>query len=554
MIKWPHCLSRDWRREPRSFSADGCDWGGIEDIEERPCLQGGGMIEYLFPCDRQRSFWDGVSAISIAQEESMLAQTPVHLPFQRRPMLQAGALSLLGLGAGHLAELRGADVRRIAPGSGRAKAVVMIFLSGGLTQHDSFDPKPDAPAEIRGEFDSISTATPGVAICEHLPMLGACSHLWGQVRSLTSPHNGHSEGHMSLLSGRSMLPPGFNGSKPQSSDWPSIASVVKDAIAGRNNNLPPAVVLPERLVHREGRVIPGQFGGLMGAHRDPWFIEASPFNATSYGAYPDYEFHFVRGRERNPKLAFEAPSLSLPQGLSRQRLADRNGLRELLEVQRQSLDRAASEGAFDRSRQSALSLLTDAAVQKAFDVHAVAEEVQLRYGKNAFGWSLLMARNLVEAGVNLVQVNLGNDETWDTHDNNFPLLKDCLLPPMDQSVAAFLEDLHQSGLLQETLVVMFGEMGRTPKVQVQNRSPGAKAGRDHWGAVQTVLAAGAGVPGGVVVGASDRNGAYPAADPQRPENLAATIYSSLGIPQTAAWHDEVNRPHQIYHGEPIRFA
>jgi uncharacterized protein (DUF1501 family) len=165
-----------------------------------------------------------------------------------------------------------------------------------------------------------------------------------------------------------------------------------------------------------------------------------------------------------------------------------------------------------------------------------------------------MARQLVEARVNLVQVNLGNDETWDTHDNNFPLLKDCLLPPMDQAVSAFLEDLQERGLLGETLVVMFGEMGRTPKVQAQNRSPGAKPGRDHWGAVQTVLAAGGGVPGGMVVGASDKNGAYPAADPQRPENLAATLYSALGIPGTAAWLDEVNRPHQIYSGDPIRFG
>jgi hypothetical protein len=484
----------------------------------------------------------------------MRPSNPAHLPLRRRPWIQAGALGLLGLGTNHLAELRGAEVRRIAPGSGQAKSVVIIFLSGGLTQHDSFDPKPDAPAEIRGEFGSIATATPGVAICEHLPLLGARSQLWSQVRSLTSPFDGHSEGHMALLSGRSLLPPGFSGSKPQRTDWPSIASVVGDAVVPGNNNLPPAVVLPERLVHREGRIIPGQFGGLMGPHRDPWFIEASPFNSTSYGAYPDYEFHFVRGRERNPKLVFQAPNLSLPQGLSRQRLADRNGLRQILETQRRELDEAASTGVFDRSRQSALSLLTDSTVQRAFDVHAVDDAVQRKYGKNAFGWSLLMARQLVEARVNLVQVNLGNDETWDTHDNNFPLLKDCLLPPMDQAVSAFLEDLHQRGLLRETLVVMFGEMGRTPKVQAQNRSPGAKPGRDHWGAVQTVLAAGGGVPGGVVVGSSDKNGAYPAADPQRPENLAATIYSALGIPDTAAWLDEVNRPHHIYHGDPIRFG
>jgi uncharacterized protein (DUF1501 family) len=186
-------------------------------------------------------------------------------------------------------------------------------------------------------------------------------------------------------------------------------------------------------------------------------------------------------------------------------------------------------------------------------VHNADPKVLDRYGRNAFGWSLLMARQLVEAGVTLIQVNLGNNESWDTHDNNFPLLRDCLLPPTDQGISALLDDLQTRGLLDETLVVMCGEMGRTPKVHALNRSPGAKPGRDHWGAVQTVMIAGGGVPGGVVVGASDRDGAYPAADPQRPENLAATIYHALGIPDTAVWKDEVDRPHHIYHGEPIRF-
>jgi uncharacterized protein (DUF1501 family) len=161
-----------------------------------------------------------------------------------------------------------------------------------------------------------------------------------------------------------------------------------------------------------------------------------------------------------------------------------------------------------------------------------------------------MARRLVEAGVNLVQVNLGNDETWDTHGEAFPHLKDKLLPPMDRAVSVLLDDLHDSGLLDETLIVMAGEFGRTPKVtQLPNvyRGPG----RDHWGAVQTVFFAGGGVKGGQVIGASDRIGAYPAANPQTPENMAATIYSSLGIPATAVWHDEANRPHNIYHGEPI---
>ena len=476
---------------------------------------------------------------------------PQHSPISRRTMLQAGSVGLLGLGMNHVTALRAADVISQVPRGGTAKSVIFVFLSGGLTQHDSFDPKPDAPADIRGEFSPIATQTPGVFVCEHLPMLAARSQNWSLIRSLTTPYNEHSQGHTSILTGRTPMPLGYNPVKPQSSDWPSIASIVGDAVPKRNNNLPPAVVLPERLIHNTGRTLPGQFGGLMGSQRDPWFIEASPYNSKSYGAYPDYEFHFVRGRERNHELKFQSPNLSLPEGLSRSRLTDRESLRSLLDLQRQDLERAAATASFDRHRQSAISLLTDSSVQRAFDVHNADPATLDRYGRNAFGWSLLMARQLVQAGVNLVQVNLGNNEAWDTHDNNFPLLRDCLLPPTDKGMSALLDDLQSLGLLDETLIVMIGEMGRTPKVNAANRSPGCKAGRDHWGAVQTVFIAGGGTTGGAVIGASDKNGAYPAFDGQPPENLAATIYHAMGIPSIATWKDELNRPHNIYHGEPI---
>lgn len=471
---------------------------------------------------------------------------PAHPMFNRRTMIQAGSVGLLGLGGNHLSALRAADV--VGDSHGAAKSVIFIFLSGGLSQHDSFDLKPDAAATIRGEFSPIETNTPGIRICEHLPMLAKRSHLWSLVRSLTTPYNGHSEGHMAILSGRTPLPRGFNASKPQSSDWPSIAAIAGEAVTARNNNLPPAVVLPERLVHRTGRVIPGQFGGQMGSRRDPWFIEASPFNSKSYGAYPDYEFHFTRGREKNPSLKFEAPNLSLPQGLSRSRLADRDQLLQILDRQRRDLHRVAAVESFDRHRQSAISLLTDSTIHRAFDVHAAPAAVQDRYGRNAFGWSLLMARQLVESGVNLVQVNLGNNESWDTHDNNFPLLRDCLLPPTDRGLSALLDDLHERGLLDETLIVMCGEMGRTPKIN--DKMPG----RDHWGAVQSVFLAGGGIPAGTVIGSSDKDGGYPADNPQRPENLAATIYNALGLPATAVWKDELERPYHIYHDDPIPFG
>jgi hypothetical protein len=331
-------------------------------------------------------------------------------------------------------------------------------------------------------------------------------------------------------------------------DWPSIAAVAGTVTTPRNN-LPAAAVLPERLVHNSGRVIPGQFAGRMGARRDPWFIEASPFHSTSYGAFPEYAFdHQERGKA--DERVFQAPQLTLPQGLSRHRFEGRVDLLGKLSAQRRRLDQAASIEQFDRYRQSTISLLTNETVHRALDVTRADERVQERYGRNAFGWSLLMARRLVEVGVNLVQVNLGNDETWDTHGNAFPHLKEKLFPPTDRALSALLTDLDQEGLLENTLVVVASEFGRTPKISLlpeHYKLPG----RDHWGAVQSVMFAGGGVRGGQVIGSSDRIGAYPASDPQTPETFAATVYHALGLPPTTNWHDELGRPHHIYQGEPI---
>lgn len=467
-----------------------------------------------------------------------------HPSVPRRGVLQAGAVGLLGLGTNHLTALR-SEAKTAAP----QRSVIFIFLSGGLAQHDSFDMKPEAPVNIRGEFSPIATATPGIHICEHLPRLAERSRHWSLVRSLTHPTNDHSAGHLMMMTGRSIIPPTFNASKPMPEDWPSIAAVA-GAVMPARNNLPPAVVLPERLIHRTGRVIPGQFAGMMGRTRDPWFIEAAPFNPTTYGAYPEYEFHHARGPENLKGLSFEAPSLSLPDALSKQRVLSRVSLLESIDEQRQRWDGAASAEAFDRHRQNALSLLTDPQVRSAFDVTAAPDVEQDRYGRNSFGWSLLMAKRLVEAGVSLIQVNLGNNETWDTHGNAFPHLKERLFPPTDLALSALLDDLKATGRLDSTLIVMAGEFGRTPKVfglTQHYRQPG----RDHWGAVQSVWLAGGGIQGGRVIGASDKLGAYPTENPQTPENLAATIYSSLGLPDTVAWHDDLGRPHHVYHGAPI---
>jgi hypothetical protein len=468
---------------------------------------------------------------------------PRHPQTTRRFAVQAGAVGLLGLGIEHLGALR-AMGGPATPKGRDDRAVIYIFLSGGLSQLDSFDLKPDAPAEIRGEFRPIATRTPGLDICEHLPKLAERSGLWSLVRSLTHSSNDHSAGHQIMLSGRSALPPGFDTTKPKPSDWPSIASIA-GALCPPRNNLPPAVVLPEKLIHTTGRVIPGQFGGEMGAKHDPWFIEASPFDPTAYGAYPAYEFdHQQRPPAGAKAKRFQTPSLGLPEGFSESRLAGRLGLLAALDRQRAALESSAAANGFDDERQGAVSLLTDRKVKQAFDVVHAPDAVLDRYGRHTFGWSLLMAKRLVEAGVKLVQVNLGNNETWDNHGNIFPHLKDKLFPPTDQAVAALLDDLNESGLLDSTLVVMAGEFGRTPKISRLEKFY-KLPGRDHWGRVQSVFLAGGGVQGGRVIGSSDKIGGHPSADPHTPEDLAATIYTQLGIDPKSEFHTPDGRPQAL---------
>ena len=466
----------------------------------------------------------------------------------RRSLLQAGGIGLLGLGAHHVSLLRGLAAE---PGPARrapAKSVIYIFLSGGLSQHDSFDMKPDASAEIRGEFQPIPTRTAGVQICEHLPELAKCSHLWSLCRSLTHPFNEHSQGHHVMLTGRSDMPTGFNPSQPKDGDHPAIAAIATQLLAPRNN-LPPAIVLPEKMVHRTGRVLPGQFAGQMGAAYDPFFLECSAYNPVTYGAYPDYLFHHETGKTDGRSKVFDVPSFNLPEGLDFERLRDRFGLLASLNQQQGYLEAMAETEGVSRNQAMAMDLLFDPRTKAAFDVHSADPRLQDRYGRNAFGWSLLLARQLVEAGVGMIQVNLGNNECWDNHQSIFPNLKNFLLPPMDRAVSGLLTDLHERGLLESTLVVMAGEFGRTPKVSKLSKK--ALPGRDHWGGVQSVLLAGGGIQGGRVVGSSDKIGAYPASDPQKPENLAATIYEALGLPREIVWRDRVERPNFVYHGAPI---
>ncbi len=457
----------------------------------------------------------------------------------RRELLR---ISLGGFSTALLGDALIGPVAADPPRPRSARSVIYVFLSGGLSQLDSFDLKPDAPAEIRGEFRPIATRTPGIRVCEHLPRLAERSNLWALVRSMSHPSNAHSDGHAMMLTGRTPLPPGFDGNRPTPADWPSIAALA-GRLCPRRDGLPAAVVLPERLIHQTGRTIPGQFAGLMGPRHDPLFIEASPFRPRIYGAYPEYAFTMQPEGPISDPSAFRAPNFTLPPGVSPHQMADRLGLLR-------RVGRPAAVDRFDQQYRTALALVSDPRIRWALDVTNAEARLQDRYGRNSFGWSLLMARRFVELGVRFVQVNLGNNETWDLHGSIFPRLREHLFPPTDRALSALLDDLHQTGLLDQSLIVMAGEFGRTPRISTlpqHYRFPG----RDHWGAAQTVFLAGGGIRGGRVIGATDRHGGRPVSQRQTPENLAATMYDFLGIPRSAEWTDPLGRPSAVYHGEPI---
>ena len=352
----------------------------------------------------------------------------VHPRLSRREWLQAGSIGLMGLSLSDVEAAR--EANRTAP----QKSVIYLFLSGGLGQHDSFDMKPDAPANIRGEFEPISTRTPGLQICEHLPHLAACSDKWAVVRSLSHSTNGHSLGHHIMLTGRSDTPRGFSGNMPQATDHPSIVSQVGYLLRDRSR-LPAAAVIPDMLTHHSGRIIPGQFGGVMGERHDPWVINAAP-QCQMYGACPNCFDHQRRPMQHVGSTEFQPPNLALAEGVTQQRLEDRTRLLSIVERQQSHLDRLASVSDLGRYRESAISLLSSSGVRKAFDLSTEPDPVRSLYGRNLYGSSCLLARRLIECGVGLVQVNMGRNETWDTHGNAFPNLKNNLLPPMDQSVAS----------------------------------------------------------------------------------------------------------------------
>lgn len=452
----------------------------------------------------------------------------------RREWLRIGGLSALGLslpailqGSGQFRANASEDTVGGQGSFGRAKNVIFLWLQGGPPQHETFDPKPDAPAEVRGEFRPIQTNVPGIQFSELLPRVAAMADQLAVIRSLHTHTDLHDASGYWVLTGYPYVGRESRQISPQ--DWPYLGSVVKMLKPSETAPAFSSVWLPDVMRLNDNVMPAGQTAGFLGRSWDPHRLVCDPSRAD-----------------------FQAPGLGLPDDLPLSRLSARESLRTQINRRLDDLERHAEAHAYSRHVGEALSLLTSGNARRAFDLGAEPPQLRERYGRNKWGQSLLLARRLVEAGARLVHVNWpreGGDEAvnnplWDTHAQNADRLQDVLCPLFDVGFSALLEDLATRGLLAETLVVAIGEFGRTPKINSQG-------GRDHWGHVFSFALAGAGIAGGQVFGQSDRLGAYPKKDPIEPQRLAATIVHLLGIDHRSTFTDETGRPFHVTKGEPL---
>jgi hypothetical protein len=450
----------------------------------------------------------------------------------RRTLMQLGALSLFG-GASLPRLLR---AQAASPRAARAKSVVLVNLLGGPSHQDMFDLKPDAPAEIRGEFAPIATSLAGVQICEHLPAISRWMHRATLIRSITHHYNAHNP--LNILTGYS------DGEAAQvtakATDPPDIGAICQYLGMGPPD-VPGAVCMPCYPGWGEAIRRPGPYGGYLGSQYDPLFTLCEPrFERTP--RVPYYDPVAPIGDPKPPSLD------SLPE-MTIDRL---DGRRSLLSRLDETFARASSSKVADRLGEftrRAFSLLVSSTTRDAFDLARETDGTRDRYGRNLTGSSLLAARRLVEAGVPFISVHAeifgANGHSYDMHENNFGMLKDYNLPILDRAVPALVADLDDRGLLESTLVVVMGEMGRSPRIN-------GRAGRDHWPQCGFSFLIGGGVREGAVYGASDRHAAYPARDPVSPADLVATIYHLLGIDPHLTVPDLSGRPVPIAHGgEPI---
>ncbi len=445
----------------------------------------------------------------------------------RREMLKVGGLSLGGLALPQLLSgvAKAENTGSKAPGFGRAKNCVILYLSGGHPQHDLFDPKPDAPSEIRGEFDTIATSVPSIRFGEHCPLSAKLMDRMALVRSMYHDHNDHARGSYYMFTGTR-----YQGSVPDANfmsrqDMPHLGSCVAK-IAPGNGPMFPFAIVPHRMDVAGGRRV-GQFAGMLGAKYDPMLTGGDP-NEDGF---------------RLEHLPLQ-PNEQLP--TIRRRL----GLVDQLNEQTDYLNRGLLAQSLNTAQAKALDVISSDKVRKAVDLSSVDTATRERYGRTLFGQSVLLGRRLLDAGSRLVQCNWQrtqgrNGFAWDTHWNNFSALKEDLIPPYDRAFYALMTDLEETGQLAETLVVVASEFGRSPKVTLKN------GGREHWPDVYTVSFAGAGIKGGQVYGSSDKIGAYPADNPTTPADFLATIYHFLGIDPHQESHDQQGRPFQLSKGNPI---
>jgi hypothetical protein len=443
----------------------------------------------------------------------------------RREVLRVGGLGFAGLLWSDLLRARASSAARIPPAGrsatgsfGKAKACILIFNYGGPSHLDLWDLKPDAPREIRGEFQPIATRVPGTSITEHLPRLAALADRYAILRSVNHPDNDHAVGTYLALTGYPHPRSRPLGIEPPASplDMPSLGSVVSKLRA------PSAPVFPYVtlgvLRHLGNHDSMGQDAGCLGKVYDPFTV---------------------------PNAAKDPSSVQSVLGaVARERLVGRRQLLHEIDRASSALEATIRTRNQDGFARRAYELLASPDSRAAFELAREPDRVRDAYGPSDLGQNCLLARRLVEAGVPLVTVYSVENRDWDTHANNFPTLKNTLLPATDRSVSALLDDLDRRGLLTETLVVWMGDMGRTPRIN-------GGAGRDHWSFCYSIVMAGGGVRGGLVYGSSDRIAAYPSAAPVSPADIAATIYHSLGIDHRAHVTDQQGRPFVIGTGEPI---
>eukprot|EP00456_Euglypha_rotunda_P000525 TRINITY_DN1008_c0_g2_i1.p1 TRINITY_DN1008_c0_g2~~TRINITY_DN1008_c0_g2_i1.p1 ORF type:complete len:470 (-),score=122.72 TRINITY_DN1008_c0_g2_i1:1709-3118(-) len=449
----------------------------------------------------------------------------------RREILRVGGLGAFGLSLPFLTGQRRAqgDTAPATQTTKRAKSCIVLFLMGGPPQHSTWDPKPDAPKEVRGEFAPISTSVPGTQFCELLPNLSQMADRLAVLRAVSSNDNAHSSSGYYMMTGQPHAPMNFENANPGfPNDYPNLGSIVRKLVPERGS-LPSSIRLPHRIFNTDGSVWPGQDAGFLGRSVEPWLLNCKPADP-----------------------GFRVDELTLNAEISDHRLA---GRRTLLEHVNQRLDAADQNGnrnGYGRLAEQAFNVLNSADSRQAFQLDLESAETRDLYGRNQFGQSVLLGRRLVEAGVSLVQVNWyrGPDEPsdapcWDSHAREAQRLKTVLAPPADQAMAALIHDLEQRGMLDETLVVCMAEFGRTPRLN-------GAGGRDHWGHVYSVALAGGGIKGGVVHGASDAIGAYPAAGRVQPQDLTATIFHCLGLDPESEIHDTLGRPIPISRGNVIQ--